>query len=513
MTKLPRGQMSEVIKELASLSPEKRKLIELMLQEEGLDISQLMILPRAKGSNSLPLSFGQQQLWLVDQLEPGSVVYNIPAAIRMQGPLNLAALKQSLDEIVRRHEILRTTFVAGDGQPVQVISAGSSARLVESDLCGLAHSGATPLSSQLAAQEAHRPFDLARGPLIRSTLLRLDEQDHILLLTLHHIVFDAWCMGILIREMVTFYKAFSDGEPSPLAELKVQYADFALWQRQWLQGEVLERELSYWRKQLEGMPAVLELPTDRPRRSATSNRGAIHTLELSRELSDSLEALSRAEAVTSSMLLLAAFQTLLYRYSGKDDIVVGTPIANRNRAETEALIGFFVNMLVMRVDLSGNPSFRELLKQVREVTLEAYAHQDLPFEKLVVELRPERELNRKPLFQVVFAFQNTPMPALQSTRLTVAPVRVQNTTSVFDLVLYMITQDRKLIGSFEYNTDLFNPERIAHLARNFERLLRQVAEDPDLPLLDIRLFADGQEEYAKPVADVRQSFQDDQFSF
>ena len=363
-------------------------------------------LVRVAREEPLLLSFAQQRLWFLDQFEPGSAVYNIPSAVRLKGALDVRALERSLQEIVRRHEALRTTFRLAEGEVSQVIHAFSPAPLEVIDL------GPLPPDEQEAAkqrwidEEAQHPFDLRQGPLFRSMLLRLGDLEHILLLTMHHTVSDGWSQGVLMRELETLYAAFCVGAPSPLADLPIQYADYAVWQREWLQGETLERQLTYWKSHLSGAPALLELPTDRPRPAVQTFQGAVKHWELSEELTRGLNALSRQEDATLFMTLLAVFQVLLARYSGQEDIVVGTAIANRTRAEVEDLIGFFLNTLALRGDLSGNPSFVELLGRVREAALGAYAHQDLPFEKLVEELQPQRSMSHSPLFQVMFVIRN-----------------------------------------------------------------------------------------------------------
>ena len=350
----------------------------------------------------IPLSFAQQRLWFLDQYEPNSSVYNIPSALRLKGSLDIAALEQSLNEIVRRHESLRTTFAAVDGEPLQLIAPALRMSVPITDLTHHSASDREHEAQRLATEQAREPFDLSQGPLLRVLLLCLGQDDHVLVLSMHHIVSDGWSRGVFYHELSMLYQAYTQGNPSPLSELPIQYADFAVWQRQWLQGEVLEDQLSYWKKQLAGAPALLQLPTDRPRPAVQSYRGAVQSIELSQELTQGLQALSARQGVTLFMTLLAVFQTLLYRYTGQNDIVVGSPIANRNRAEIEGLIGFFVNTLVLRTDLSGNPTFKELLTRVRETALGAYTHQDLPFEKLVEELHPQRSLSRSPLVQVLF---------------------------------------------------------------------------------------------------------------
>ncbi|HSF38303.1 MAG TPA: amino acid adenylation domain-containing protein, partial [Thermoanaerobaculia bacterium] len=377
-----------------------------------------------------PLSFSQQRLWFLDRLQPGTAVYNVPAVFRIGGALSVSALEAALSEIVRRHAALRTTFAVVDGEPVQLVAPPEPRPLPEADLSGLPESPREDESLRLAADEARRPFDLSRGPLLRWTLVRLGEEDFRLLLSMHHIVSDGWSVGVLLREMAALYGAFSAGRPSPLPELPVQYTDFAVWQRGWLQGDVLAAELASWKERLAGAPPALDLPSDRPRPAVQSSRGAAERLFWPASLARKVEEVSRKRGATVFMTLLAAFDVLLARYTGQEDLVVGSPIANRNRAETEGLIGFFVNTLVLRTDASGDPSFEGLLVRVREATLAAYAHQDLPFEKLVGELAPERDLSRSPLFQVSFMLQNAPMaPLVLGSGLTVAGEPVGTATS------------------------------------------------------------------------------------
>jgi hypothetical protein len=390
-----------------------------------------------------PASFAQQRLWYLDQLIPGNTIYNVPTVIRLTGSLKLAALEQTFNEIVRRHETLRTTFIVLDGQPLQAIPAESYANapsltipLCVLDLQELPADRQEVKAKSIISAEIEHPFDLSSGPLLRVILLVLSETEHILLLNMHHIICDDWSMGVLIRELGTLYAAFAQNQPSPLLELPLQYADFAHWQREWLQGEVLQTQLAYWRKQLNGI-SILHLPTDKPRPAIQSYQGATQFLELPKKLIDALEKLSQQESVTLFMTLLATFQTLLYRYTHQEDITVGSPIANRNHSEIEGIIGFFVNSLVLHSNLSGNPTFRELLGRVREVTLGAYSHQDLPFEKLVEELHPERNLSYHPLFQVVFGFQNAPMSALELPGLVPSFMNIDLKKTRFDLELHL----------------------------------------------------------------------------
>src|SRR5581483_9356167 len=387
-------------------------------------------LTRKAHGTKAPLSFAQRRLWFLDQLEPGNPLYNIPQMIRMRGNLDLAALEKAINEVVRRHEALRTTFATEDNEPVQVIASQLHINITVIDV-----SGSTEVDAQvqrLARDEATASFDLCSGPLLRAKVLRVAADEHVLLLTMHHIVSDRWSMGVLAEELETLYASLVEAKPSKLPELPVQYADYALWQQEWLTGEALQAEISHWKKQLEGAPQLLELPTDRPRPAVQIYRGSSQSHLLPHDLLQKLTGLSQSEGVTLFMTLLAAFQTLLSRYSGQEDIVVGSPIASRRYAEVEDLIGFFVNTLAFRSDLSGDPSFRELLGRVREVALAAYAHQEVPFEKLVEELQPQRSLSHNPIFQVLFALQNAPMQAMELAGLKLEKVPVYTGTSMFD---------------------------------------------------------------------------------
>jgi amino acid adenylation domain-containing protein len=445
------------------------------------------ILPVPRNGD-LALSFAQQRLWFFDRLKPGNPAYNIPAAVRLKGPFNLAALELSFNEIVKRHESLRTTFGDVDGRPTQLIAPNLTIKLPVIDLRSLPAGEREKEVRRLATAEAQLPFDLSQGPLLRGTVLRLDDAEHVGLLTMHHIVSDGWSTAILVREMATLYVAFCAGGSSPLPALPIQYADFAQWQRQWLQGEVLETQIAYWMKQLDGTPAFIDLPADHPRPVAQTFRGAHQSLVLPGHVREGVKALSRQEGVTQFMALLAAFAVLLYRYSGQDDLVVGTPIASRNRLETEGLIGFFVNTLVVRTDLSGNPGFREVLRRVREVCLGAYSHQDLPFDRLVEELHVTRDLSRNPLFQVMFVLHNASLRTVELPGSTLSAVEGDSETAHFDLTLEMAETEQGLTATFVYNTDLFDRGTIARMLENFQTLLEAVVDDPaqrlsDLPLL------------------------------
>lgn len=461
-------------------------------------------MPKEEEVFVFPASSAQQRLWFIDQLVPNNTFYNVPTALRLTGSLNLTALEHTFNEIVRRHEALRTRFGMVEEQLVQAIAPTLHISLPVLDLRELPVDERSAEARRLIAEESQRPFDLSQGPLLRLMLLQLNETEHVLLLNLHHIVCDDWSIGVLIRELRAIYAAFAVEQPSPLPELPLQYADFTHWQREWLQGE-LETQLSYWCQQLDGI-SVLNLPTDRPKPAIQSYRGATQFLELPPSLSEALEKLSQRQGVTLFMILLAAFQTLLYRYTQQDDIVVGSPIANRNRSETEGLIGFFVNSLVLRTDFSGNPTFRELLGRVREVTLGAYAHQDLPFEKLVEELHPERNLSRHPLFQVVFGLENSPMEALELLGLTLSFMNIDFKTTRFDLEFHLWEcsdgsrsfwgerweHSEGLRGIVVYNTDLFDEATINRMLGHFKTLLEGIAANPQARIADLPLLSEAE---------------------
>ncbi|MBD1926389.1 amino acid adenylation domain-containing protein [Trichocoleus sp. FACHB-90] len=512
----PEGSLTAELR--AEIAERKAEIISfLRAANVTTNATPISLTPISRDRN-LSLSFAQQRLWFLDQLVPNNAFYNVPAAMRLVGSLNLAALKEAFNEIVRRHEALRTTFVTVEGQPVQAIASTLTVPLPVIDLRSQSVSvgeaalkGLGELETEarrITTQEAQRPFDLSKDPFLRVTLLRLDESEYVLLLVLHHIVSDGWSMGVLIRELAALYTAFASCKDDkfsvskPLPELPIQYADFAHWQREWLQGEVLETQLAYWRQQLDGI-SILNLPTDRPRPAVQSYRGATQLLQLPKSLSKALEALSQQEGVTLFMTLLAAFQTLLYRYTQQEDIAVGSPIANRNRSEIEGLIGFFVNSLVLRTNFDGNPTFRSLLSRVREVSLGAYAHQDLPFEKLVEELHPERNLNQNPLFQVVFALQNAPMSALELPELTLSPLQFVDTqTTRFDLEFHLWEQKENnglgvdssegISGFVVYSTDLFDAATINRMLGHFQILLEGIVANPEQRVAELPILSEAE---------------------
>ena len=462
---------------LAGLSPAKRQLLLKMLQKEAARTEGERAIPRRTGDGPAPLSFSQQRLWFLDRLTPGTPAYNISAAVRLRGELRPEILRRALNEVARRHEVLRARFADPAGQPTQIIAPELDLHLPVADLRSLPDfDGAT---HALAREETRRPFDLTRGPLLRALLLRRAADDHVVLFTLHHIVSDGWSMGVLTREVAVLYRAFAAGLPSPLPELPLQFTDYAAWQRQWLQGEVLEAELSYWRGKLAGAPAVLELPTDRPRPSLQSFWGASRDRMMGGGLPAALGALTRGGEATLFMVLLAAFEALLGRYSRQDDVLVGSPIANRNRPGLESLIGFFANTLVLRCRLDGDPTFQQLLDRARETTLGAYEHQDLPFERLVDDLGLERSLSHSPLFQVVLSLQNAPEADAGPTGgLGVSTLPMESSTAKFDLLLGVGELGDRLATTIEYRTDLFDAATVDRLLGHLETLLAAVAADP-----------------------------------
>ncbi|MFL9459672.1 non-ribosomal peptide synthase/polyketide synthase [Scytonema tolypothrichoides VB-61278_2] len=463
------------------------------LQQQNLELHTPPIVPRSENTE-LPLSFAQQRLWFLDQLQPNSSFYNIPIALRILGTLNQVALEQSLQEIIARHEALRTNFIVIDGKPTQIIQQQTNWTVNFVQLQHLTNSEKEIAAQQLAQQQAIQAFDLEHGALVRATLVVLSETEHVLLLCMHHIVSDGWSMSVLIEELASLYNAYSTGQPSPLAPLSVQYADFALWQRHWLQGNVLQSQLSYWQQQLANAPTLLPLPTDRPRPAVQTFSGAYQEFPLSVELTNRLVKLSQEQGATLFMTLLAAFDTLLYRYTGQEDILVGSPIANRDRSEIEGLIGFFVNTLVLRTDLAGDPSFSELLDRVRNMAMQAYTHQDLPFEMLLEALQPGRDLGHTPLFQVMFSLQNNSLSELELAGLTVNHLKVKGITAKFDLTLLMQKTSNGLVGVWEYNTDLFNANTIERMTGHFLTLLEGIIANPQQKISQLPLLTPSEQQ-------------------
>ncbi len=455
-------------------------------EEQGMVPPPITAVPR---DAALPLSFAQERLWVLDQIEPNNPLYNIPRTLRLRGALLTEALEKALNEIVRRHESQRTTFAVKDGHPVQVIAPTLTIPLVLQDLTSQPETEREEEARRIAIDEVMRPFDLATGPLVRAHLLRLAKEDHVLLLTMHHIISDAWSAGIFLQELTALYEAFRNGGPSPLPELALQYADYAAQERRWLQGEVLQKQLAFWREHLKGVPAVLELPLDHPRPKVRTFSGSCETLHVPLETLRALKDFSRQEGATPFMTLMAAFQTLLSRYSGEEHIVVGTDLANRTTRETERMIGFFINLMAVRTDLSGNPTFRELLGRVREGLLESYAHQEIPFPKIVQELQPERSATHNPIVQVLFVMQNIPRAKRELAGLQLDYFEVPITTSKFDMAVFVAEKPDELVGYWIYSTELFEQTTIQRMSRHFGTLLQSAVAQPDSRLSALAMLS------------------------
>ncbi len=439
----------------------------------------------------LPLSFGQRRLWFIEQVNPGNLAYNVPATVRLHGPLDAGALGHAVNAVIRRHETLRCSFPTEDGEPAVVIAPDLAldAQLAPQSLESLSESERLTTAVRLAHEAALRPFDLSRGPLLRTELFRLGPEDHVLHVCMHHIISDGWSMGVFFKELGEFYAHFLDhseqGGPSPLTELPVQYVDYAQWQRDRLEDGRLDRDLRYWKQQLGGDLSTLELPTDAPRPRAPSHRGGSQWVRFDADVYKQLQELAQREHATLFQVLLAAFAALMSRTTGQEDVVVGTPIAGRGRQEVEPLIGFFVNTLVLRTDCSGAPSFRELLDRVRRTMLDAFEHQEVPFERIVEEVQPERDFSRNPLFQVLFNHFN-----LQQYTQTLGPLQLKSMdTSLeiakFDLTLHCYEDRGRLIGKLEYSTDLFRPETVQRLGRHYVTLLKGICGTPGVPITQL----------------------------
>jgi Condensation domain len=471
--------MSKLKERTEKLSPEKRALLELLRQSKQAPLPVAPVIARRKQENHCPLSFAQERLWFLDQLEPGSPFYNVPSALRLKGDLDIDLLESCLSEIIRRHEILRTTFPVVNGEPVQAIAPATPFKLTRINLRAFDQDEKEITARRLTAEEERRPFDLANGPLLRARLLLLDENDYWLLFTLHHILTDGWSTGLFMKEVAALYKAGREGMASALPELPIQYADYAAWQREKAQVAALDSQAAYWKAQLGGKLPVLDLPFDRPRPPLQTYAGATHTFALSLGLRQAIKSLGQQESATPFMTLLAAFNVLLHRYTMLPEIVVGTPIAGRSRPQLENLIGFFANTLVLRTSLSGEPAFRDVLRRTRDVALSAFANADLPFEKVVEIVQPERDMSRPTLFQVWFGMQNLSVASLELPGLTLSAPDFEGSTAKFDLSLDMWEEADGLKGLFEYNTDLFNATTVAQMAIHFEALLESLVENPD----------------------------------
>ncbi|HEY3580422.1 MAG TPA: amino acid adenylation domain-containing protein, partial [Pyrinomonadaceae bacterium] len=486
--------MSKLSEQIADLTPQQRDLLVLLLgRKKREEAARSRIAPVSRSSDTFPLSFAQQRLWFLNQLQQDSAVYNVSGGVRMEGPLSVVALERALNEVVLRHEALRTTIRQIDGEPVQVVNSPHGFHLTKFDLRNVPQSQRETEAQLLLTIEARKVFNVEGGALFRATLLLLCEEEHILLLTLHHIISDGWSIGILVRELMELYEAFVHGRSSRLAQLAVQYVDFAAWHREWLQGEVLEKAVSYWKEKLAGAPSLLELPTDRPRPPSQGFAGARQPVVITPELTGSLRALGEQQNATLFMVLLAAFKVLLFRHARQEDIVVGIPIAGRNNPDLENVIGLFINMLAMRTDLSGNPTFRELLDRVRDTAVGAYEHQDLPFEKLVEVVQPERDTSYSPIFQVMFHLGNLGIPSFNLPGLTLTPLDTDTGTSKFDLTLDLAESPAGLKGSFDYSTELFDQVTVERLAERFQILLQAVIADPDAAISSLPLLSAAEE--------------------
>ncbi len=487
----PKGVLTPEIR--TALADRKSELIEFLQQgilDTNADRNTIVPIERDR---DLAVSFAQARLWFLDRLEGASATYNIPVALQLIGDLKVNALEMAVVEISRRHEVLRTHFELVDDLPIQVINHPVVSNIPIIDLQQLSESAQSIAVSQLVIDESQQHFNLAVAPLVRVKLLRLSTTAHVLLITMHHIISDGWSMGVFINELSELYQSFCTSNLSPLPALTIQYADFAHWQKQWLTGDILQQQTSYWKQLLAGAPPLLELPTDRPRPSIQTFTGGFIELPLDRELSQQLTTLSQKSGTTLFMTMLAAFSVLLARYSGQDDLVIGSPIANRNRSEIELLIGFFVNTLVLRVKLEKNPTFLELLELVKQMTLDAQEHQDLPFEKLVEELQPERSLSYSPLFQVMFEIENTPSGNLELPGLQIIPVPSENINAKFDLTLSIQETESGLISGWEYKTDLFDRETIDRMAINFQTLLTSIVTNPQQHVAQLSLLDDAEQ--------------------
>ncbi len=495
----------DLYKKIASLPPEKRELFEMMLMEQGVDLSQIMIVPQKRDTNRFPLSYSQQRLWFLDQLEPETALYNISPVLRLKGKLNFEALEKSFNEIIRRHEALRTTFDKDGDAPVQVIAPELNIKIemIEPETANAILNDSE--INRIALKESQIPFNLSTGPLLRVKLLRVAEEDHVLILTKHHIISDNWSTGLMVHEMMQLYSAFTQGQPSPLPELAVQYADFAFWQRKWLSGKTLENQAAYWREQLKDAPPVLDMPLDKPRPAYQTYNGSFKTFTLSGATHKALNELSRQQEATLFMTTLAAFQVLLMRWTGQEDFCIGSPIANRNRKETEAMLGVFINTLVLRSIVPGELPFKELLNNTKTMTLDAYAHQDIPFETLVEELKPERDMSHSPFFQAMFVMNNARVDKLELPGLELSLLEIDNKTTKFDLILNMTESDEGLLCKMEYNTDLFFPETIDRLIAQYRTLLEGILRNPESAVSRLPMLTEKEEQ--KLVTEWGQSHQ------
>ncbi len=483
--------MNDLYQDISKLSPEKRKLLEKILAQQNVDLKNKRILPQNREQNRFPLSYAQQRMWFLDQWEPGNPMYNNPAAVAIEGDVDVAAIEKALQALGQRHEVLRTVFENVDGHPVQVIQPESNISLKQLDLSHLSDADQQDALREQAITEAQAPFDLSTGPLLRTSLIRLADKKYVCLLTMHHIISDAWTLATFIKEFAELYEGFAARKPVELPNLPIQYVDYAVWQHDYLQGDVLDEQLSYWREKLDGADNPLDLPTDHKRPTVQTHNGDVFYFNINAELVDRLNAFCKQHDATQFMALLVVLDILLYRYTGQDDIVMGTPIANRNRSELEPLLGVFVNTLAMRSNLSGEPTFVELVKRVKKDALDAYAHQDIPFEMLVEELKPERDMSRPPFFQTMFVLQNTPSQMLELSDVTITRLEQHTPTAKFDLTFVFEPNDG-LDGQIVYNTDLFEKSTVERLVGHLLNILKDVLEHPTRKISQVNLLTQAE---------------------
>lgn len=479
--------MNDFSQRIAALTPEQRALFEERLKQRGLAGKVVDVVPKRRQRAYAATSFAQQRLWFLDRLIPANPAYNVRSVVQLDGKLDIALLERCLNVIVSRHEVLRTTFRVVDGRPVQVLSPPAPLPLPIIDITPARSAFPVELATRLAAEEGEQPFDLVRGPLLRVVLVRCHEERHVLVVTMHHIIADGWSVQVFFKELTRLYQT-RGREEGVLPALPIQYADFAEWQETWLQTGVLKEQLAYWRQQLANVPETLTLPLDRPYPQLQTFHGGHVPFALSDTITQALRSVGRASSATLFMVLLAAYTLLLHCYTEQTDIVIGSPIANRSRPELEGLIGIFVNTLPLRTIFAGNPRFYEFLKSVRQTCLAAYAHQDVPFEKLVEDLHIKRNLQHQPLFQAVFVLQSGPRWLMELPGLVMSRLEVEIEAAKFDLILDITELEQSLSGVWEYNTGLFEEGTIVDLSENFAALLRQVLEGPEKRLDELKAF-------------------------
>ncbi|RPI02585.1 MAG: amino acid adenylation domain-containing protein [Calditrichaeota bacterium] len=484
--------MNNQADEISRLSPEKRKLLEKILQQQNIDLYKKAILPVSRERGRFPLSYAQQRMWFLDQWQPGNPMYNNPAAVVIKGEIDVQAMQQTLNALSRRHEVLRTCFDNEDGNPVQTIKAESTIQLQYLDIFAMPEEERQPLMRRELDEEAQAPFDLSTGPLVRTKLIRTGSDEHIFLLTMHHIVSDAWTLTLFIKEFADFYQSFTSAKQPQLPELPLHYVDYAVWQRNYLTGSVLEQQLDYWKSVLAEADEPLNFPTDHPRPKMQTFNGDVFYFQIDGTTVRALETASRQQDATLFMTLLTALDVLLFKYTGQEDIRIGTPIANRNRSEVESMLGVFVNTLVMRGDLSGMPTFAGLLQRVKGNAVGAFAHQDIPFEMLVEELKPERDTSRPPFFQVMFVMQNAPSQSLNMANVVLTPQPLHTPTAKFDLTFVMEPKDGLIDGQIVYNTDLFEKSTIERLAEHLRNLLVEIGKNINVKIPQISLLSEGE---------------------